>query len=121
MPIIKPTQTLRGMELDMRISPLLGKELYDEILKSVAATQRFILTTLPDVLVITQKQFVSLHDFTQELYNTTDRFMFTPHNAMEIVIDRKVDTVQEVEQVMRINDQIDKAIQEEKDEQSTEQ
>jgi hypothetical protein len=48
------------------------------------------------------------------MYNTTDRFMITPLNAMDVVIDRDIDQVEDIEDVMVINDQIDEILEQEK-------
>jgi hypothetical protein len=100
----------------MRSVPLEHQELYNLIVESVAHTQLFIQTTLPDKLIVTQKQFASLNNFTEAMYNTTDRFMITPLNAMDVVIDRDIDQVEDIEDVMVINDQIDEILEQEKQE-----
>lgn len=97
----QPTNILGQTILDVRISPKLGKELAEDIAESVNWTQRFIQMTLPDVLLVTQKQFASLNGYTEEMYQTTDRMFTTPLNVMEVTIDREVDTVTEVEQIMQ--------------------
>jgi len=107
MPIVKPIYQQNGkVELDMRVSPLTGQELYEEIVKSVWATQRPIMLTLPDVLRVTQRQFASLNSYTKKMLETEDRYMVTPHNAMDIVIDRDYQQVQEIEQTMQLTDDI---------------
>jgi hypothetical protein len=99
MTVIKPEPTnLKGQNiLDVRVSSKLGYELAEDIVESVGHTQLFIQTTLPDVLLVTQKQFASLQDYTEEMAHTTDRMYITPYNVMEVKIDRDVDTVQIVE------------------------
>lgn len=87
MAIVQPTNTKRGVELDMRISPKLGPELNQEIIESVAATQRFILKPLPNWLIVTYDQFVSLHRYTQPIEGTSDRLYQTPLNVMEVEVD----------------------------------
>lgn len=102
MAIVRPKDTLDGhVELDMRVSPLVGQELRDEIIASVARQQMFIKPTLPDRLVITQKQFASLNAWTEAMYETSDRMFRTPLNVMEVVIDREVDIVEDIEQIIR--------------------
>ena len=119
MPIVKPIYQQNGkVELDMRVSPLTGPELYEEIVKSVWATQRPIMMTLPDVLRITQRQFASLNSYTEKMLETEDRYMVTPHNAMDIVIDREYQQVQEIEQTMQLKDDILSQRKEEADETS---
>jgi len=81
------------MELDMRISPKLGRELRDEIHANVMATQKFLITQLPGWLILSHKQFVSLLDYTTEMYQTKDRMFITPHNVMEVVVDEDLDPV----------------------------
>jgi hypothetical protein len=113
--IIRPYVDLLGKHvLDMRPVPLEHQELYKLIVESVAHTQLFIQTTLPDKLIVTQKQFASLNNFTEAMYNTTDRFMITPLNAMDVVIDRDIDQVEDIEDIMVINDQIDEILEQEK-------
>ena len=100
--MIKPNQPDNDghIVLDARVSRKKGIELRDEIIESVAATQRFILQPLPDVLLLTQKQFMSLQDYTDAMYQTEDRMFVTPKNVMEVRIDREIDTDQDVESVM---------------------
>jgi hypothetical protein len=105
--IIRPTKTLRGMELDVRVSPNVGTELYDQIVRSVEHTQKFVVTELPDILIVTEKQFASLNNYTEEMYNTTDRIMVTPYNVMEVTVDREFDTVDSIEEVIESMDQIE--------------
>lgn len=96
---VKPGQidSQGHIKLDMRVSDKQGEDLTAEITESVATTQRFILSPLPDILIVTQKQFVSLQPYTQKMYQTEDRMYVTPLNAMEVMIDRQVDMVDEVE------------------------
>lgn len=105
-----PTDLQGNTDLDMRVSPSTGEELKTEILESVEWSQKFIQTTLPDRLIITQKQFISLQSDLQEMDHTSDRLYVTPSNAMYVVIDREIDTVQEVEDVIVSNEQIAKEI-----------
>lgn len=103
MTVIHPQATgLDGFTvLDVRVSPKLGKELSTDIIESVEWSQKWIQTTLPDKLVVTQKQFVSLQPYTDEMFHTTDRMFVTPLNVMEVVIDRDVDIVEGVEQALK--------------------
>jgi hypothetical protein len=111
--IVRPTTDIKGnVTLDFRAIPKEHKELYNLIVESVAHTQKFIVQTLPSRLIVTQKQFASLNNFTQAMYNTTDRMMITPLNAMEVTIDRDIDQVEQIEDVMVINDQIDEMLEE---------
>lgn len=117
MSIIKPNPTnFKGeTELDVRVSPKLGRELADEINESIAHTQLFIQTTLPDRLIVTQKQFASLQPYTERMYETTDRMYVTPQNVMEVVIDRDIDIVAEVEGAITDAEQLAQARQEQPD------
>ncbi len=94
MPIVRPVKSLFSNTLDMRVSPLTGRDLYDEILRSVSRTQTVIQTELPNNLVVSHRQFASLVNFTEEMYNTTDRIMATPMNVMEVVVDEDLDRVE---------------------------
>jgi hypothetical protein len=90
--VVKPTRTLTGaIELDMRVSPLIGRALTLEVAESVAATQRFIVQELPNKLVVNQAQFDSLAGYTEEMYGTQDRMFMTPHNVMELEVRRDDD------------------------------
>lgn len=116
--IIRPEPTnLKGETiLDARISPSQGKELAEEIVHSIEWSQKFIQMTLPDRLVVTQKQFMSLNPYTQafpgdDSLQTTGRLYVTPLNAMEMVIDRDIDIVQEVEDTMAMTEELKKEIQ----------
>lgn len=97
--IVKPTRRPRtdATSLDMRISPKQGIELTEEIYASVADTQKWIVTTLPDQLIVTQKQHAILNSYTEEMFGTSDRIYVTPFNVMEVIIDREIDIVPEVE------------------------
>lgn len=99
MPIVKPTKSLRGLTLDMRVSNKLGLELAQEIRKSVQATQEPIMTDLPSVLMVTPQQFASLNSYTEEMYRTTDRIFRTPHNVMEVAIDTEIDPDNPISQI----------------------
>lgn len=95
--IIRPTHAMRygrpSIELDMRSVPLVGRELKEVIFESVAHTQRFIVQELPNWLILSHKQFVSLLDYTQEMHNTKDRIFITPLNVMEVDVDEDLDPV----------------------------
>ena len=92
MAIVKPKKTLRGMELDMRHSPLEGADLKEEIAESVAHTQAFILTELPNWLVITRKQWNSMVD-AEDALKLNDNIWQTPLNVMDVDIDTSGDTL----------------------------
>ena len=100
--VVRPTDVdMQGhSKLDMRVSSAVGEDLAAEIVHSIDHSQTFIMTTLPDQLIVTQKQFFSLQPYTEQMYNTTDRMYVTPRNAMEVIIDRNIDTIDEVENVI---------------------
>jgi hypothetical protein len=95
-----PTDLQNNTDLDMRVSSSQGTELKEEINHSVEHSQLFLTTTLPNRLILTQKQFISLQDDMERYYDTEDRFYKTPSNIMEVVIDRDIDTVQDVDQAI---------------------
>lgn len=109
---IKPKEELDGTcTLDVRVAKdTQGRELFDLINSSVADSQRFIITKLPDVLKVTQKQFASLTGYTDEMLHTTDRlFKSVDGNGniqcvMEVWIDRDFDTVDAIEENMQAVD-----------------
>lgn len=105
-----PTDLDGHTDLDMRVSPSRGEELKAEIVHSIEWSQKFIRMTLPDRLIITQKQFISLQDDMTEMFNTEDRMYVTPLNVMEVIIDRDVETVEDIEQVMEETDELKKEI-----------
>lgn len=87
-------KTLRGNELDMRVSPLTGKKLMELIYESVKASQSGgILKPLPDVLRISHKQFISMESDISQFRDTKFRFYFTDMNAMEVEVDENFDEV----------------------------
>ena len=98
--VLEIKESLQGTTLDARISNKEGKELVQEIFKTIEDSQRFILAPLPSRLLVTQKQFASLNNYTEEMYATTDRLFKTPFNVMEVHIDRDIDTVAEIEQTI---------------------
>lgn len=98
-------KTLRGNELDMRVSPLVGEKLMELVLESVKKTQEGgILKPLPDVLRISHKQFISIEDDTEQFRDTKFRFFFTPLNAMEVEVDETFDVV-DVDHVIEAKEQ----------------
>ena len=105
--IIRPVETLFGIELDMRVSDKLGEDLAKQIVESVERTQLFIQNTLPNQLRVSEKQFASLNAWTQAMYNTTDRMFVTPLNVMEFIIDREVDTIKEIDDIIEGVEQVD--------------
>ena len=98
---IRPTESFDGVvKLDARVTKRQGRELFQLIIDSVDHSQKFIQTTLPSVLIVTQKQFVSLQTYTEEMDHTTDRMFITPLNVMEVTIDRDIDTIPELDAVI---------------------
>lgn len=116
--LLKPTQNLNGGTLDARVTKRQGKDLYDLIMKSVERQSKWNVTYLPDRLILTQKQFASLNNFTEAMYNTTDRMFITPFNVMECIIDREIDTIPELDEIIEDAEEylaeVDKKIKEEK-------
>lgn len=102
-PIIKPRQTFKHgiltYELDIRdAGEFQGEDLKKLIFESMKSyTASLILKPLPDWLLLTHRQFVSIMPYTAEMMYTTDRFFMTPFNVMEIEVDINNDTVQEGE------------------------
>jgi len=94
---VQPKQVFRGTiltpvyALDMRVSDKIGAELKDEIMASVIATQNIIMRELPSILIVSHKQFISLNEYTEEMYQTTDRLFATPLNVMEVEVDEELD------------------------------
>lgn len=96
-------------ELDMRIVPYErtnGRELNDLINASIEHSQKYVQTDLPNVLVVTEKQFASLNNFTEEMMHVTDRLFRSLDSegkvqcVMEVWIDREVDTVKEIDETI---------------------
>lgn len=105
---LTPQETIDGhLVIDARVSPNTGKDLAEEISTTIQFSQLFIQHQLPDRLIVTQKQHVSLNPYTEEMYHTEDRMfqVYDPEGkgvmcVMEVTIDRDIDTVEEIEQVM---------------------
>lgn len=105
----------RTIELDARVTKKQHKELFDLIVESVEWTQKFIQTELPNIIILTQEQFASLNNWTQDMYSVTDRILVTPYNVMEVVVDREIDTMDEIEEVFDMLEEIEQAEKEAKD------
>lgn len=100
-PITSYKNSLRPHQvIDARITKLQGRELRDLIFDSVANTQKYLYVELPSELIVTQQQFASLNDFTEEMYHTTDRMFITPDGVMEVTIDREIDTIDELDTII---------------------
>jgi hypothetical protein len=112
MRLIRPTyrQLDGGATLDMRDSDLLGRELFEHICYCVEQCDgmRTMLVPLPDELIVTQKQFASLNNYTEEMLHTNDRMMYTGMNVMELRIDREVDTIPAIEAVIEETEQLER-------------
>lgn len=76
--------------LDIRDLTETGLELKTAIANAVADTQRYIIRTLPDKLIMTQVQYDILED-DPDLVGTipNERIYITPHNAMDCIIREK--------------------------------
>lgn len=84
--IIRALRTDKANELDMRISPLLGDELKVQIAESVAHTQKFIIQELPNLLILSFRQFSSMVS-EEDAQKVKDQIWVTPENAMDMFID----------------------------------
>ena len=108
--IIRPTESFRNgtvtLELDMRVTSRQGKELAELISDSVENTQKYFQTQLPSVLIVTQQQFASLNNYTEEMYNTTDRMYITKWGVMEVVIDREIDLIPELDEIIESSEKL---------------
>lgn len=72
-------------EFDIRGYKQKGHELAKLINDEIALSQKYILTPLPDVLVMTQEQYDDLHKIKglEPMYKSEDQIFVTPHNVME--------------------------------------
>lgn len=122
--VIKPIERPDGqLELDMRPVPferVSGNDLATLIHESVQETQRWVMTTLPSILRITQKQFASLDPYTQEMSPGVSGRIFVAVDAygkimgiMEVVIDREVDTIAEIDEQIEESETVLKMIKDE--------
>lgn len=111
--VVVPKQTWDGhLQLDVRIVPLVHRELAAVINASVERTQRPIMLELPDQLIVTQKQHASLNDYTEAMADTEDRMYVTPFNVMEVIVDREhADDREEVQSTIEILDELDEIIE----------
>lgn len=100
--VLTPKPTWDGhLQLDARVSTLQHRELMQLIHDSVERTQRPFLQPLPDQLVITQTQLVTLNNFTEASADSVDRIMITPWNVMEVIVDdQHVGDHEEVQQTL---------------------
>lgn len=83
-------------ELDVRdVDDMPATDLHKVICDAVEATQKPLLTTLPDVILMNHKQYLLALPYTAEMKYTTDRIYITPFNIMEVEVDesyKHVDT-----------------------------
>lgn len=102
-------------EIDARIVPYEkanGKELNDLIRASVIHAHEWVETDYPSVLRVTQKQFASLNLHTEEMYHTTDRMFIVKDRdggilcVMEVIIDREVDTVDDIGAIIEESEEL---------------
>lgn len=83
------------------ITPLTGtvEELEQFIFEGVKDTQRLLITTLPDQLLITRKQFDQLAKRPEmhQMYASKDFFYYTPLNVMEVRVKEEYKPLSEPE------------------------
>jgi hypothetical protein len=82
-------------QLDMRDANVFGDDLDQLIRDSVKATQAPLMLTLPNRIILSHKQFISVEKNTQEMDRTVDRIYLTPMNVMEVEIDQDYQHVSE--------------------------
>lgn len=100
LPPVRPTDNFGNdgtmhKTLDMRPTNVYGNDLAALILESVRATQVLYGINLPDRIILSHKQFVSVEADTQAMDATTDRIYLTPLNVMEVAVDHDYETVDE--------------------------
>lgn len=79
----------RGVRLlDITDCKLKGADLRKEIADRVKDTQRVLITTLPDTLLLTQEQYDILEHDPEMVggYGSNSRVYITPYNAMDLQI-----------------------------------
>lgn len=88
MLIIKPVKAYQPdtNTLDYRGVKLYGIDLADSIRESVEATQKPIMLELPNVLMLSHKQFASLVPDAQK-WNVKNQLFRTPLNVMDVAVD----------------------------------
>ena len=92
LPAVRPTEHFLGdgvkhKVLDMRVANVFGADLHQLILESVKATQLLSGIDLPDIIVLSHKQFISVEANTQNMDYTEGRIYVTPMNVMEVEVD----------------------------------
>lgn len=88
--VIRPVKSLTANTLDFRGVKKYGHELVESVMKSIEATQRPIMNELPDMLVLSHKQFASLVP-PERAYFTKDQLFHTPLNSMDVYVDTEVE------------------------------
>lgn len=88
---MKPKPPIKDNVLDITDLKETGVELMQAIHDAVKDTQSVIITTLPNVLIMTSAQFESLDPYGEivSTYRSKDRVYITPLNAMDVVIKDK--------------------------------
>jgi hypothetical protein len=75
--------------LDITDFKEMGAELRKVIVEAVRSTQSVVITTLPNIIKMTQKQYDSLLEQQNmvEMYQSTERMYVTPYNVMEVQVE----------------------------------
>ncbi len=122
--IVRPTERFGGIyTLDMRVTSKQHQELADIINESVDHTQKFLVTEVPSILIVTEKQFASLNNFTEEMLTVRDRFFQTKSGyVMEVEIDEElVDVHDEVHETIKDTEELEDLIEEEQERRDNDQ
>ena len=97
---VRPQQVIKfgrpGVSIDIRgfDRKMKKEELHQAICDSVYHTQHpIIVSEIPNWIIMSHKQFVTLLPYTAEMYMTDDRMYTTPMNVMEVEVDENLDTV----------------------------
>ena len=89
--------------LDITDQKETGIQLRQVIIEAVRSTQGIVLAPLPNILLMTQKQYDSLlkQQNMIEKYQSTERMYVTPYNVMEVRIkDRSKQTFAEAHKLI---------------------
>lgn len=104
---VRPRQVIKygrpGVSIDIRgfDRNMKKEELHQAICDSVYHTQHpIIVSDLPNWIIMSHKQFVTLLPYTEEMYMTDDRMYTTPMNVMEVEVDEDLDTVRPEDNVI---------------------
>lgn len=78
-------------ELDITHWRQKGADLHTEIVNAVKSTQSVIIQPLPNILTMTQAQYDSLLLLKNmpEMYQSKERFYYTPLNVMEVRVSNR--------------------------------